>query len=121
MRRLIITFATAGLLGLATPLTIAAAPVPGYEAQYATLIGDCTLPAGTVDLCGAAINDYSTALIGFVDLSVANESFSEARRAVFAANEPDEVFQFAIDALFEELLPDSGAVLGFEALQASPN
>jgi hypothetical protein len=121
MRKLITTLAIAGLIGLMPPLAVSAAAVRGYEAQYDALIGGCTLAAGSVDLCGVAINDYSTALLGLVDLSEANESFSEARREVFAANEPDEVFQFAIDALFEELLPDSGAVLGFDALQASPN
>lgn len=112
MRKLITTLATAGVLGLAAPLGAVAAPVPGFEAQYAALIAGCTLPDGTLPLCESAINNYAGDLVGIVDLAVANQSFTEARGEVFAANEPDEPFQEAIDALFELLLPDSGAIIG---------
>ena len=121
MRKLIKILATACVLASATSFTAVAAPVPGYEGAYGALIEGCTLPSGTVDICETGINEYSAVLVGAVDLSVANASFTEARGEVFVANEADQAFQAAIDALFELLLPDSGAVLGLNAVSVSPN
>lgn len=110
MRKLITTMAMAGVLGLGAVSAASAAPVLGYEGLYETLIADCSLPDGTVRACEVAINAYATALTTSVDLAVANGSFTEARLEVFAANAADEEFQAEIDALFELLLPESGAL-----------
>ena len=111
MRKLITTIATAGVFGISAVTAASAAPVGGYEALYATVIASCSLPNGTLEACEAAINGYSSALVVSVDISVANQSFSEARLEVFALNAPDPEFQARIDALFELLLPDSGAIV----------
>ena len=112
MRKLITTIATAGVLSMTALSATLAAPVAGYEALYTALITSCSLPntEGKVAECEAAINAYSGALVVGVDLVVANQSFSEARLEVFALNASDEEFQAQIDALFELLLPDSGAI-----------
>lgn len=111
MRKLITTLAIAGVLGSMAPLGAIAAPVPGYEAQYTAVVTACTLPSDSLPDCEASINNYAGDLVGIVDLAVANESFVALRAEVFAANEPDEPFQEAVDALFELLLPDSGAII----------
>lgn len=91
----------------------AAAPVAGFEALYDAVLTACTPPAGTVEACETAINAYSAALVAAgVDPAVALQSFTELRAEVAAAGGGD-----AIEALFEELLPESGAVGG---AQASP-
>ena len=87
-----------------------AAPIDGYETLYQRVFTDCTIPAGTVVLCEAAINGYADAIVTAVDLAVANQSFSALRLEVFEGNAADEPFQTEIDALFELLLPDSGAL-----------
>lgn len=110
MRKLISVIATASMLGLGAVSGTVAAPVPGYEALYTTLIGSCSLPDGTHATCEAAITAYAGALVAGVDIDTANQSFSEARGEVFALNAADEAFQADIDALFELLLPDSGAL-----------
>lgn len=112
MRKLVTTIATAAVLSLSALPASNAAPVPGFEALYAALVTACSLPAGAVPDCEAAINAYSGAIVGAVDLTVANQSFTEVRAEVFATNAPNEEFQADIDALFELLLPDSGAVGG---------
>lgn len=111
MRKLITTLAMAGVLGMSAMSTANAAAVGGYDGLYATLITSCSLPNGTLEACEAAINGYSSALVVSVDIAVANQSFTEARKEVFALNAADEKFQADIDALFELLLPDSGAIL----------
>lgn len=117
MRKLITTIATAGVLSMTAFSATLAAPVPGFEALYATLITSCSLPItdGKVGACEAAINTYSTALVVGTDIATANASFTEARQEVFALNAADEAFQAQIDALFELLLPDSGAIGGAPA------
>ena len=110
MRKLIIAVAAASTLGLGATSGTVAAPVPGFEGLYSTLIASCSLPDGTEAACEAAITAYADALVATVDLDTANQSFAEARQEVFALNESDEEFQVAIDALFELLLPDSGAI-----------
>jgi hypothetical protein len=110
MRKLITTIAAAGVLGMAAMSTSTAAPVAGYEGLYSTVFASCTIPAGTVPTCETAINAYAGALASAVDLEVANASFIALRSEVFAANAADEGFQAEIDALFELLLPDSGAL-----------
>lgn len=109
MRKLITTFATAGVLSIAALTISNAAPVAGFEALYDAAFAACT-PAGGVApdpaACEAAINAYSQALIAAgVDPAVALQSFTELRSEVAAAGGGD-----AIEALFEELLPESGAV-----------
>lgn len=109
MRKLITTFATAGVLSMTALSATLAAPVPGFEALYQAAFAACT-PAGGVAAsaaaCEAAINAYSGALVAAgVDPAVALGSFTELRSEVAAAGGGD-----AIEALFEELLPDSGAV-----------
>lgn len=110
MRRLVASIVTAGMLSVAGLPGANAAPVPGFEDLYNTVFTSCTLPAGTLAACEAAINAYASALVANVELTVANQSFSELRLEVFAANAADEEFQADIDALFELLLPDSGAI-----------
>lgn len=110
MRKLFTTFAAIGVLGLGAASGAVGAPVPGYEALYSAVVANCTIPDGTVPLCEAAINAYSGALVDAVDLGEANASITALRQEVFAANAPNEAFQAEIDALFELLLPDSGAV-----------
>ena len=110
MRKLIMAVATASMLGLGATSGTVAAPVPGFEGLYSTLIASCSLPNGTEAACEAAITAYADALVAAgVDIEVANQSFSEARQEVLALNGGDATFQAAIDALFELLLPDSGA------------
>lgn len=109
MRKLITTFATASALSMAAISMTAAAPVPGFEALYEAAFAACTPSGGaapSVDACEAAINAYSSALIAAgVEPAVALESFTELRAEVAEAGGGA-----AIDALFEELLPESGAV-----------
>lgn len=94
--------------------SIYAAPVAGsadYVTLYNTVFSDCTLPDGTVAACEAAINAYAGRLVGDgVEIADANASFMALRSEVFAANAADDEFQALIDALFEELLPDSGSI-----------
>jgi hypothetical protein len=120
MRTLIMNLAMAGVLGMSAMTTASAAPAGGYDDLYAAVITSCSLPAGTLEACEAAINGYSSALVVSVTLPVANQSFSEARKEVFALNAADEEFQAAIDALFELLLPDSGAILPVEGPGFAP-
>ncbi len=111
MRKLITVLGMVGIAGLSVVSTSQAAPVSGYDGLYNAVISSCSLPDGTVDACSAAITAYAGALINAdVAIEVANQSFSEARLEVFALNAGDEEFQAVIDALFEELLPDSGAI-----------
>ena len=111
MRKQFTTLAAIGMLGLGAASGAVGAPVAGFEAQYAAVFANCTLPNGTVPLCEAAINAYSGALVSAaVDLAEANASITALRQEVFGANAPSEPFQIEIDALFELLLPDSGAI-----------
>ena len=119
MRKLITVLGMVGIAGLSAVSSSQAAPVAGYDGLYDAVISSCSLPAGTVDTCSAAITAYAGALINDgVAIEVANQSFSEARLEVFALNAADEEFQAVIDALFEELLPDSGAIGGGAAAGA---
>lgn len=110
MRKLIMTLAMTGAVSLGAVANTSAAPVAGFEDLYSALIAACSLPTGTVGDCEVAINAYAGALVSSVDITVANTSFSEARVEVFGLNAADEEFQADIDALFELLLPDSGAI-----------
>jgi hypothetical protein len=110
MRKLITVLGMAGLVGLSAVSGSIAAPVSGFESFYDAVYSNCTLPDGAVPACETAINAYAEALVGAVDLDTANQSFSELRLEVFAANDPDPEFQAEIDRLFELLLPDSGAI-----------
>lgn len=113
MRSFLPTMAATAVLSFFVAGNAMAAAVPGYETQYNTLVINCTIPIGTLEECGAAINAYSGALIaGGISITVANLSFSAVRQEVFTANAPDGAFQSQIDALFEQLLPDSGAIGG---------
>jgi hypothetical protein len=105
MRKFLISFATVGVFGAAALSPVAAAPVPGFEALYSAVVAACSPPAGTPADCEVAINAYSSALVAAgVDPEVAMASFTELRTEVAAAGGP------AIDALFEELLPESGDI-----------
>ncbi len=115
MRRFVSLLALATTLGLGAVTASIGAPVSGFETQYDQAVTSCTLPAGTVALCDAAINGYSGALVPNVDQVAANQSFTSLRSQVFVANESDKLFQADIDILFETLLPDSGAI------NAAPN
>jgi hypothetical protein len=112
MRRLVASIVTAGVLSVAGAAGANAAPVPGYEGLYNTVYTSCTLPDGTLAACETAINAYAGALVSSVALEAANQSFTELRQEVYAANAPDPQFRADIDALFELLLPDSGAIGG---------
>jgi len=115
-----------GLLGLAGVSASTAAPVSGFEALYNAVYDNCVLPPNgvstddavlqeeirvAVQVCEAAINAYSGALVAAdIPLDIANDSFTALRLEVFDTNEPSTPFQEAIDALFELLLPGSGAI-----------
>lgn len=108
MRKLILTLMTAGVLGVAT-MSANAAAVPGFEVLYNAAFAACTPSRGIPPVpaaCEAALNAYSAALIkAGIDPAVALASFTELRAEVAAAGGGA-----AIEALFEELLPDSGSV-----------
>ena len=97
MRKLITAITTASMLGLGAVSGTVAAPVPGYEGLYATLISSCSLPDGALPACEAAINAYAGALVAGVDIDTANQSFTEARLEVFALNAADEALYAAKD------------------------
>lgn len=109
MRKLIMTIATAGVLSISALSSASAAPVPGFEVLYQAALAACAPPGGaggSAAACAAAINALSTAMIsGGVAPATALASFTELRAEVSAAGGGD-----AIEALFEELLPESGAV-----------
>ncbi len=103
MRKFIAMLGTAGALSLAAMSVSSAAPVPGFEAQYAAVLVACTPPAGTPAACEAAINALSAAMIAAgIPQDVALRSFTELRAEVVAAG--------GFEDIFEQLLPDSGAV-----------
>jgi hypothetical protein len=110
MQKLVTILSTAGVLSFAALANVSGAPIAGFESLYSTLITACSLPAGTVADCEVAINSYAGAIVDAVSLESANASFSEARAEVFSLNASDEPFQAEIDALFELLLPNSGAI-----------
>ncbi len=111
MRRLLTTLCAVGALSFSS--VAYAEPVPGFEEQYNSALASCTVPAGTVDACTAAINGYVAALVGAgVPLEQANISFRALRTEVRVRNAANPQFLAAIEALFEQLLPDSGAVGG---------
>ena len=115
MRNKLISLVTAGTITALSfgAVPVVAAPVAGFEALYDAVVSQCTPPLGTPAACEAAINAYSSALVtAGVDPVVALQSFTEARAEVAALGGGD-----AIEGLFEELLPESGAVGG---TQASP-
>ena len=106
MRKLIATVLLASALGTSVVSAPNAAPVPGFESLYTAVFAACTPPAGTAGACEAAINAYSAALVAAgVEPAVALASFTELRSEVVAAGGAAE-----IDALFEALLPESGAI-----------
>ncbi|WP_338719481.1 hypothetical protein [Devosia sp. XK-2] len=114
MRKNLAFLATAGVISAMSfgPIQAMAAAVPGFEDLYNAVFVSCTPPAGTPVACEAAINAYSAALVAAgIDPAVALQSFTELRAEIAAAGGGA-----AIDALFEELLPDSGAI----GNQASP-
>lgn len=103
MRKLITTIATAGVLSMTAFSAANAAPVPGFEAQYAAALAACTPATGTPAACEAALNALSAAMIAAgVPQDVALASFTELRSEVAAAG--------GFEDIFEELLPESGAV-----------
>lgn len=111
MRRLLTTLCTVGALSFSS--VAYAEPVPGFEQQYNTALTSCTVPAGTVEACTVAINGYVAALVAAsVPLEEANVSFRALRAEVRRRNAGNPEFLAAIEALFEQLLPDSGAVGG---------
>lgn len=114
MRKFITSMGMAGALTLATLSMSQAAPVPGFEALYQAAFAACTPANGvppSVEACEAAINAYSAALIAAgIDPAVALASFTALRAEVAAAGGGA-----AIAALFEQLLPGSGAIV-----EASP-
>ncbi len=109
MRKLITVLGATGFAGLAAMSSAQAAPVPGYEALYEAVFLACTPDAGVapvVAVCTDAINAYSSALIaGGVSEEAALQSFAALRGEVAVADGG-----LPIDAVFEELLPESGAI-----------
>jgi hypothetical protein len=63
MRKLIMSIATAGMLGLSALSSANAAPVPGFEDLYAAALAACTPPGGTAAACAAALTAYTGALV----------------------------------------------------------
>lgn len=122
MQKLVTVLATASMLGFGSLSPAFAEPVGGYDDLYNTMITACSLPDGTVLDCNDAITAYATALVNDnVDEDTSNKSFMEARAYVFEVNEPDPEFQADIDALFELLLPNSGAIPGLGVLGDPPD
>lgn len=118
MRKLIMTIATAGVLSISALSGANAAPVPGFEGLYNAVLASCAPSGGAADAdaCAAAINALSAAMIaGGVAPATALQSFTELRAEVRAAGGGD-----AIEALFEELLPESGALPTPAAPPAAP-
>jgi len=107
MRKLITVLGATGFVGLAAMSTAQAAPVPGYEALYEAVFLACTPDAGVVPIVTVCtINAYSSALIaGGVSEEAALQSFAALRGEVAVADGG-----LPIDAVFEELLPESGAI-----------
>lgn len=106
MRKFIAALGVAGVMGLSAVSSPFAAPVPGFEALYQAVFAACTGATPDPAACEAAINAYSGALVAAgVDPEIALQSFIELRAEVVAAGGGD-----VIEALFEELLPESGAV-----------
>ncbi|KKB09799.1 hypothetical protein VE26_08070 [Devosia chinhatensis] len=103
-------------LALGSAGGVAAAPVAGnadYVTLYDAAFSGCTVPAGSVAACEAALTAYSSRLVADnIEIEVANASFSALRIDVRAANAGNPEFQALIEALFEQLLPDSGAIAG---------
>ena len=121
MHKLVSVLATASMLGLGFLSPAYAEPVGGYDALYNTMITACSLPDGAVLDCNDAITAYATALVNDnIDEDTSNKSFMEARAFVFEVNAPDPEFQADIDALFELLLPNSGAIDGIGVLGEPP-
>jgi hypothetical protein len=111
----------AAIVSLAGVGHAVAAPIPGFEANYAANFAACTLPDGTLAACETAINAHSAALVnGGFDLVTANAAFTALRAEVFAANAADKDFRGLVDALFEQLLPNSGAIGPVGANALSP-
>lgn len=105
MRKLFTIIAAAAALNLSGLAVTQAAPVAGFEAQYEAAFAACA-PGGSPEACEAAINALSAAMIAAgVAPAAALQSFTELRAEVVAAGG-----DAAIQALFEELLPESGAV-----------
>lgn len=110
-------FGTTLVAAALTVSSVHAAPVSGYgdtlDAQFASLyaaaFAACTPSGGApadADACAAAINAYSAALVAAgVPLEVAVVSFQELRDEVRAAGGGA-----AIDAVFEQLLPETESV-----------
>ncbi|MEQ9637532.1 MAG: hypothetical protein RLW68_15810 [Devosia marina] len=109
MRKVITLLGATGFAGLAAMSSAQAAPVPGYEVLYEAVFLACTPDAGVapvVAVCTDAINAYAGALIaGGVSEEAALQSFAALRIEVAVADGG-----LLIDAAFEELLPDSGAI-----------
>ena len=108
MRKLIMTIATAGVLSTSWMSVAFAAPVAGFESQYADVLAVCQLPApARPPQLTTTINAYSGALVAAaVPLATATASFQELRDE-YEALCGDE----ASDALFEQLLPDTATIV----------
>jgi len=109
MRKLITVIGTAAIFSLSTFTVSNAAPVPGFETLYAAAFAACTPSQGVPPnpaACEAAINALSQAMVAAgVAPAAALASFTQLRAEVRNAGGGA-----AIEALFEELLPDSGSV-----------
>src|SRR3982751_1175965 len=110
MLKVVSICAAIAALGFGAISQASASPVPGFDAQYKAVFTSCTLPAGSHVACEAAINAYSSAVVAGASLAAAEISFQELRKEVFTGNATDSKFQLDIDALFELLLPNSGAI-----------
>lgn len=107
------------VFGVLAPVVSNAAPIPGFEAEYQANFVACTLPDGSPEACALAMQAYVDALVAAgIGLEEANASFSALRQEIFAANASTLAFQTAISGLFEQLLPDSGAIGGVPASPA---
>jgi len=119
MRKLLSTAATAAGLSVAMVASAVAAPVQGFGAErdalygqlYAAVFTSCSGPGANVDALTAAIDAYSSQLVGDgVPLEVALLSFTQVRGECAAANAGNVALLASIDGVFEGLLPETGSI-----------
>lgn len=105
MRKLITTIATAAVFSLsAINLSMAAPAAPEFAPAYDATFAICL--AGDVEGCRTNLQALIQAYIdGGVSETAALTSFTAMRADLVAAGAPQPIID-----LFEELLPDSGAV-----------
>lgn len=119
MRKFMSTMLMATGLAIGTVAGAHAAPVSGYGAEqdavfatlYSGVVAACSGEGASATGCRQAIGAYSGQLVaGGVPFEVANGSFAQLREDIAEANSGDTAMLATVDAVFEELLPESGDI-----------